>query len=190
MTDVTQSGAGGSAPAGGAVPGGRAGDGKKAGGVSANAGTAGTVAGENGGASGGLIDEAKERAGALADDAQSTLESAVEGGKDEIADRLEDAAKAIHKSGEQLEGQQDWLAGLVERGADELTALASTLRSNDLKGLMGTLEDLARRQPAVFVGASMAAGFAMVRLGKVAAAGLSREDLPKLPEVHLGHDQT
>jgi hypothetical protein len=174
------------------MPGSMAGGGKEGNGASTNAGGAGNGGREGGGAasSGGLMEEAKERAGALADDAQSTLESAVEGGKDDIADRLEETAKAIHKSGEQLEGEQDWLAGLVERGADELTALASTLRSNDLKGLMGRLEDLARRQPAVFVGASMAAGFAMVRLGKVAASGLSREDLPKLPEVHLGHDQS
>ena len=188
MTDTTHIGAGGPAPDSGTMPSGKA-DG---GGTSANNGASGHQADENNGASssGGLIDEAKERAGALADNAKSTLESAVAGGKDDIADRLEDAAKAIHKSGEQLEGEQDWIAGLVERGADELTALASTLRSNDLKGLMGNLEDLARRQPAVFVGASMAAGFAMVRLGKVAAAGLSRADLPKMPEVHLGHDQS
>jgi len=142
------------------------------------------------GQSGGLMDEAKQRAGALMDDAKSGVQSAVEDGKDNIADRLDDAAKAIHKSGEQLEGDQDWIASLVERGADELAALASTLRGNDLKGLMGSLEDLARRQPAVFVGASMAAGFAMVRLGKVAASGMTHDDLPKVPEVHLVHDQT
>ena len=137
----------------------------------------------------GLMDDAKERAGALIDDAKSGVQSAVEDGKDDIADRLDAAAKAIHKSGEQLEGDQDWIAGLVERGADELAALAATLRGNDLKGLMGSLEDLARRQPAVFVGASMAAGFAMVRLGKVAASGMTRDDLPKAPEVHLVNDQ-
>jgi len=177
---MRDSGAGGSALVGGAAPGGRA-----------NSGQAiPSQTGNETRASNGLLDDAKQRAGALADDARTTVEAAAGEGKEKIADGLEDAAKAIHKSGEQLEGQQDWIASLVERGADELSALASTLRNNDLKGLMGSLEDLARRQPAVFVGASMAAGFAMVRLGKVAAAGLSREDLPKLPEVHLGRDQT
>ena len=109
--------------------------------------------------------------------------SAAANHKSDLADKLDDVAQAVHRSGEQLEGHQDWMAGLVERGADELASLASTLRGNDLKGLLGSLQDLARRQPAVFVGASMAAGFALVRLGKVAAAGVSREDLPKMPEV-------
>ena len=66
----------------------------------------------------------------------------------------------------------------------ELGSLASTLRTNDLQGLLGNLQDLARRQPAVFVGASLAAGFAMVRVGKVAVSGMSRADLPKMPEVN------
>ena len=42
--------------------------------------------------------------------------------------------------------------------------------------------DLARRQPAVFVGAAMAAGFAAVRLGRVAVAGATQADLPHMPE--------
>ena len=91
-------------------------------------------------------------------------------------------AGAVHRSGEQLEGQQDWLAQLVERGADELGNLASTVRSNDLRGLIGKLEDMARRQPVLFVGAAMAAGFASARLGKVAIAGASRSDLPTMKE--------
>ena len=55
--------------------------------------------------------------------------------------------------------------------------LASTVRSNDLRGLIGKLEDIARKQPVLFIGAAMAAGFASARLGKVAIAGASRSDL-------------
>ena len=101
--------------------------------------------------------------------------------KDNLADRLEDVAKAVHRSGEQLEGQQDFVAHLVERGAAELSVLANTLRSNDLRGLMGNLQDLAQRQPALFAGASLAAGFALARVGKVAVAGASKADLPHMP---------
>ncbi len=107
--------------------------------------------------------------------------SGVQTGKEDLAGRLEDVAQAVHRSGEQLEGHQNGLAGLVEKGADELAALANTVRTNDLRGLMGNLEDLAHRQPALFVGAAMAAGFALVRLGRVAAAGASSADLPHVP---------
>ena len=133
-----------------------------------------------------LVEEAKTRGASVAEEVTSQVTAAAEDRKGELADQLEDVAKAVHRSGEQLEGHQDWMAGLIERGADELASLATTLRSNDLKGLLGNLEDLARRQPALFLGASMAAGFAMVRLGKVAAAGMSSADLPEVPEVHFG----
>jgi hypothetical protein len=81
-----------------------------------------------------------------------------------------------------LEGQ-DWLAQMIERGAGELGTLATTLRSNDLQGLLGKLDELARSHPAVFVGAAMAVGFGAARLGKTAIAGASEADLPKMPTV-------
>ncbi len=112
--------------------------------------------------------------------------SAVEGQKESLANRIEDVAKAVHRSGEQLEGHQDFIAHLVERGAAELDVLANTLRSNDLRGLMGNLQDLAQRQPALFAGASLAAGFALARVGKVAVAGASKADLPHMPEMTPG----
>ena len=131
-----------------------------------------------------LADDASKRGASLAGDVKDHLTSAAERRKDGLADQLDDVAKAVQRSGEQLEGHQDWIAHLVERGAHELGSLASTLRTNDLQGLLGNLQDLARRQPAVFVGASLAAGFAMVRVGKVAVSGMSRADLPKMPEVN------
>jgi len=127
-------------------------------------------------------------AGELAGDVKEQVLSTAEEGKDEVAGRLEDIAGAVHRSGEQLKDEHDWLAQLVERGADELGNLASTVRSNDLRGLVGKLEDIARRQPVLFVGAAMAAGFASARLGKVAIAGTSRSDLPTIKEAGNGQD--
>ena len=97
--------------------------------------------------------------------------SVAEDQKQNVAGYLDDVAKAVHRSGEQLEGHQDWIAHMVERGADELGVLANTLRTNDLQSLLGELGSLARRQPALFVGASMAAGFALARVGRIAATG-------------------
>ncbi len=128
-----------------------------------------------------LAHEAMDRGTALAGAAAERAAAVAE--TQGVAGQLEDIARAVHRSGEQLEGHQDWVAGLVERGADELGALAETLRRNDLRGLMGELEGLARRQPALFAGASLAAGFALARVGRIAAAGVSKADLPSLPEV-------
>ncbi len=112
--------------------------------------------------------EAQGRAASALDTVGEQAISVAETQKVNLAERLEDVANAVHKSGEQLEGHQDWVAKLVEQGADELSALATTLRTNDLQSLLGDLGSLARRQPALFVGASMAAGFALTRIGRLA----------------------
>ena len=117
-----------------------------------------------------VVQDAKARAGSVADAIGDKASSIAEDHKSQLADKLEDVAKAVHRSGAQLEGHQDWVAHLVERGAAELSSLATTLRSNDLQGLLGELGNLARRQPALFVGASMAAGFALTRVGRLAAS--------------------
>ncbi len=115
--------------------------------------------------------EAQARATSLLDDVTEKAGSLAESQKQNVAGYLDDVAKAVHRSGEQLEGHQDWVAHMVERGAAELSVLANTLRTNDLQSLMGDLGSLARRQPALFVGASMAAGFALARVGRLAATG-------------------
>ena len=120
-------------------------------------------------------EDAASRGERLATEARDKALNAAEGGRDQLADKLDDLAGAVEKSGKELEGHQDWLASLVERGAEELGGLASTVRSNDLRGLLGKLEDMARRQPVLFVGATMAAGFASARLGKTAISSATED---------------
>jgi hypothetical protein len=115
--------------------------------------------------------DAQDRASSLLGAATQKASSVAEAQKENVAGYIDDVAKAVHRSGEQLEGHQDWVAHMVERGAAELSSLANTLRTNDLQSLMGDLGSLARRQPALFVGATMAAGFALARVGRLAASG-------------------
>ena len=125
-----------------------------------------------------IAHEAKSRATAAMGAIGTQASSVAEAQKANVAEQLEDVAKAVQKSGEQLEGHQDWVAKLIERGADELTSLATTLRSNDLQSLLGDLGSLARRQPALFVGVSMATGFALTRIGRLAVSGSSATAAP------------
>jgi uncharacterized Ntn-hydrolase superfamily protein len=121
-----------------------------------------------------VAQDAQARAASLTSEVKERAASMAQTQKDGLAERLEDVAHAVHSAGEQLKGHQDWAANLVERGADELTTLADTLRTNDLRGLMDNLQDLAKRQPALFTGATLAAGFALARVGRVAVAGALR----------------
>lgn len=123
-----------------------------------------------------LVDQVKDKAAA-----------AVTGQKDSIADRIEELASTVHDSGSQFADKQDWIAAAIERGANELGSLAASLRNNDLNSLLTQAGSLARKQPALFVGASLVAGFAVARLGKIVVADVSREDLPTIPEVGHGN---
>lgn len=130
--------------------------------------------------------QATEQASSLAGQVKDKAVAAASDGKDGLADRIDDLAQAVHQSGAQFAGQQDWIAGAIERGAAELGSLATSLRRNDLGSLFGQAKSVARRQPALFIGASLAAGFAVARLGKIVAADVSRDDLPTMPEVGHG----
>jgi hypothetical protein len=112
--------------------------------------------------------------------------STLAGQKDGVADRIDDVAESLQRTSEQFAGKQDWISGAIERGASELSSLAGSLREADLTDLLGEVRTFARRQPGLFIGASLAAGFAVARFAKIAGAGLSRDDLPNLPEVGCG----
>ena len=131
-------------------------------------------------------DHVSKQAMSLVGQAKDKALAAASEQKDGLADRVDELAQAVHKSGEQFAGRQDWIAGAIERGAAELGALAKSLRQNDVGDLFSQARSIAQRQPALFIGASLAAGFAIARLGKIVAADASRDDLPTVPEVGHG----
>jgi hypothetical protein len=128
-----------------------------------------------------VANDARTRAASLADDAKEKIVGEVRHQKQGIADQISGIADTMRHSSEELSGRQDWLARLVEAGGKELGSLADTLRTNDFRALAMKLGDLARAQPAIFVGATMAAGFAAARLGKVAVADTSQTRTPEAP---------
>lgn len=132
-----------------------------------------------------MASQAADKASSLLDQVKNKATTAVESRKHDLADRVDEIAGAIHKSSEQFSGQ-DWIASAIERAGAELSTVATALRENDLNGMIGEVRNFARQQPAAFIGASLVAGFALARFGKIIAADLSRDDLPTLPEVTHG----
>jgi hypothetical protein len=130
---------------------------------------------------------AKQAAAGLAGQVKQRLTSSATDRKAGIADRLDEVAESLNKSSEQFAGKQDWIAGAVARGGTELGTLANSLRETDPADLLKQVQSFARRQPGLFIGASLVAGFAVARFGKVVATDVSSDDLPVMPEV--GHGQ-
>jgi hypothetical protein len=152
--------------------------------------TSGTVAGEaNGmidevkGAAHDVAEQARAAGSALLDEASSLggtvkqgLSDQVERQKNGIADRLSAVAERTQATAVDLRDQEAWLGNLLGRGADELEGIAEEIRRNDVAGLLGSVEVFARRQPALFMGATVALGFALARFvgsGPTAADGYS-----------------
>jgi hypothetical protein len=130
--------------------------------------------------------EAAQAATSIGEQAKQKLSGALDGQKGTAADMVQKLADTVKQSGEQFQGKQDWIASAVGRGAEELNTLAGSLRDKNVGDLLGEAQSFARRQPAMFMAAALAAGFAVARLGKVVAGDLSRDDLPTVPS--LGKD--
>ena len=126
-----------------------------------------------------IRERASATASSLAGQVKDKATEALTDQKDALAKQVEALADTVHRSGAQFEGQQDWIAGAIDRAATELGALARSLRTNDVADIAREVRSFARRQPALFVGASLVAGFARM----VAPGAELRLDLPALPEV-------
>lgn len=114
----------------------------------------------------------------LADALRQGLSDQVELRKNGIADRLSAVAARAQRSAGDLRRDEPWLGELVGRGAEELDALALELRHNDVGDLMGSVETFARRQPALFMGATVALGYALTRF---VGAGAWHEPADRYP---------
>jgi hypothetical protein len=108
--------------------------------------------------------ENPETAGDAAERVADDIRAAAEAQRTRAADGAQHAANSAHQAADNLRGQEAWMAGLIEQGADKLADLAQVLRSNDLATLLARSEQFARRQPVLFTGAAMALGFALTRV--------------------------
>lgn len=111
-------------------------------------------------------DGLKKEASGIASTIKDGLAAQAEQQKNAIAERIGRVAERVQSAASDLRGDEAWLAGWMERGAKELGGLADDIHRNDVAGLVGSAEVFARRQPAVFVGAAVAVGFALTRLLK------------------------
>jgi hypothetical protein len=131
------------------------------------------VADEAKGAASDVMGEARATGSTLKQEAKGLTGSLKEGlsaqaraQKDNVADRIGSIAERVHQTADDLRDREGWLAGLMDRGAQELDGIADDIRRSDMSSLMDSVEVFARRQPALFMGASVALGFALSRVAR------------------------
>lgn len=116
----------------------------------------------------------RREVGGLGSTIKQGLSDQVERRKNGIADRLSTVAERVQATAGDLHEREVWLGSLLGRGASELQGIAEEIRRNDVPGILGSVEVFARRQPALFMGATVALGFALTRF--VGAGPVERDD--------------
>ena len=90
--------------------------------------------------------------------------------KDKATEGLGTVASAVRESTQNLRNQQhDVAARYVEQAADHIERVAARLREKDATELLKDVQQLARRRPALFVGAAFAVGLLGARFLKSSA---------------------
>ncbi|MGH8669796.1 MAG: hypothetical protein ACREUN_11980 [Burkholderiales bacterium] len=110
----------------------------------------------------------QEQAGAVWNEAKEMARGKLSEQQQTAASSLGSFAQALRKSARELQGdqQQAGVARFAQSAADGLDRLSGNLRNKDLDGMLRDAEGLARRQPMLFFGAAVAAGFLAVRFLK------------------------
>jgi hypothetical protein len=110
----------------------------------------------------------RDQAGAVWKDAKESARSTLSEQQRAAAGGLGDFAGALRKAAGELEqgGKQAGAARYAKVAADGLEQVAGTLRSKDLDSMVHEVESFARKQPALFFGTAIAAGFLAMRFMK------------------------
>lgn len=114
-----------------------------------------------------LESESSDRKRGVLNAVKNTATSQLNAQKSRATDQLDRIAENVRQSTRRLrEEQHGAVAAVLERGADELERLTASLRDRDIDDFMRDLEGFARRQPALFLGSSLAAGLLLARFAK------------------------
>jgi vacuolar-type H+-ATPase subunit H len=133
------------------------------------------------------VEQAKQDAREIADRAQAHAKSMLDEQKHAAAGQVDGFAKALRKTSEQLNAQdQGPVAHYVERAAESLDNLSATLRDQDISSLVTQVQDYAKRQPVVFMGGAIAAGFLVARFLKSSSSPLSSPSSSPSDEPYAG----
>lgn len=110
----------------------------------------------------------RDAAGSVVTDVKHAAMQGVEDARAKAGDTGHTTASRLRDLAGQVEGDLPWMATAFSRSAEGLDSVTDSLTRGDLNQTLSGLSDFARRQPAIFLGASVALGFALARVGKTA----------------------
>jgi hypothetical protein len=111
-------------------------------------------------AAGEAVEQAQQTAGKVVEGAKEQATSQLATQKERAAGSLGSVAAAIRQTGQGLRQQdQDTVGRYADTVADQVERVAGYLRERDVSDVLEDVENLARRQPGLFLGGAVALGF-------------------------------
>jgi hypothetical protein len=106
-----------------------------------------------------MTDRVEQKARAKGEELRERVEEKGEEQKERAASRADTLAEAIRAAGATLRDRhEDRLGEFTDEFAHQVERFSGYLRDNDMRGLVRNLEDVARRNPAGFLGGTLSAG--------------------------------
>jgi len=121
--------------------------------------------------------EAGQSVGVLAERATNLGFQQADKARAGAADTLQQVTQSIRRVSTDLEGEQPQIAGVVSTAAEQADRVADYLRTTDAREILYTVENLARRQPLIFLGGAFLLGAAVSRFIKAAGGGSSSQGM-------------
>jgi uncharacterized protein YjbJ (UPF0337 family) len=111
---------------------------------------------------------ARDQAGDAAAALKEKVRTATDGIRQDAAGQASTASSTLRRSAEGLDQELPWMRSALDKAADGIDHLSSALQKGDVNETLHHVTEFARRQPALFMGLSVAVGFALARVGKTA----------------------
>ena len=113
--------------------------------------------------------QATESAGHLAERAADIGLQQADRGREQAASGIDKVAQTIRRVSTDMETDQPGIANAAQTAADQADRFAQYLRETDARKMIGNVEEMARRQPLIFLGGAFLLGVAASRF--IRAAG-------------------
>jgi hypothetical protein len=110
----------------------------------------------------------KDSAASVAGSAKEAATREAEAGAQRVAETAQSLAATLRSAADAVPQENAWVGDLLYKSAEGVERATSSLSAGDFSGVMNDVNGFARRQPAIFLGACVALGFAAARVGKTA----------------------
>ncbi|QIG50394.1 hypothetical protein G5V57_23275 [Nordella sp. HKS 07] len=117
-----------------------------------------------------------DKAKSVATDTGMKIENLIDEQRASGASYLQNVADLVHQAADVFDKEIPQASRYIHQAAQQIDTVAETVRTRRMREVAHDVQDLARRQPALFFGGALLLGFAAVRVFKAGPSQSSQEN--------------